>query len=577
MPFLRLVCSTLSLCLAPIAGQGAGLSLVQLRAGSVSNVSAPRPHIVFILADDLGWNGVGYNGKGSTGKVKTPTINQLSKDGVRLDAYYAAAYCAPSRFALLTGRAPWKSESGSANFRADIPTGTNPKYVMLPKALQAAGYSTHLVGKWHQGFHMEEYMPRKRGFDTFFGILEGCTHHFTQQIPHEGGLFDCSVQTQDGHNVPSFHGGRSVIDLTEDDSPYLNYSIDDHVYGDDLYRDRAVQLIKSHDRSRPFFLYLSLQAPHEPFEVPDAYAKKYHGMHDDEKIYWGMHSHVDSTVKAVYDALQDANMYWNTLIVFTSDNGANARVSESPYAANTPHRGFKGVLFEGALHVPCFVAGGFLPNKAKGRVLNGLASVEDWYATLAHLAGAHVHKEGPWAPDSINNWYYISGAKDQSARENVVHHFVGAEYPSRMSTIRYKNYKANTFGIATPGFWMSKQCTPTDPCVYDLDADPGETTDVSDQLEDMVKEYMIPHMDETWKDAYKQVYFSNGIPNKVHATQQKACKAYAEADGYLAPWATQKDETHFQHQLKVKPLIGFSEFSIFIEGNSSELPSEYIY
>merc|ERR1719277_909600 len=109
-------------------------------------------------------------------------MDEFARDGVTMDRYYTSPVCGPSRFSLLTGRPAYQSEAwGSCNLDVEFPVGTSTKYTMLPAALKAAGYKTHMVGKWHQGYHQAEYLPINRGFDTFFGILTGETDHFTQQ------------------------------------------------------------------------------------------------------------------------------------------------------------------------------------------------------------------------------------------------------------------------------------------------------------------------------------------------------------------------------------------------------------
>jgi len=242
-----------------------------------------KPHIVVILVDDMGYNGVGYNND----EIKTPHIDKLAKEGVILQSFYAAAICAPSRFSLLTGRNAWKSEGfGSKNLDPAYPVGTDPGYDMIPKVLQAVGYKTHAVGKWHQGFHKPEYLPTARGFDTFFGILEGSSDHFTQASE----TWRC--------------GGIPVIDFTIDDEPLTGKDWDHETdLGDTKYHTQAVKIIEAHDAKDPLFLYLALQFPHSPFQVTEDYMDKY-DLSVEMKTYYGMISHVDDTVKGVTEALQ---------------------------------------------------------------------------------------------------------------------------------------------------------------------------------------------------------------------------------------------------------------------------------
>ena len=131
-----------------------------------------RPHIVFILADDLGYHGVGYR----NAELRTPTMDRLAMTGLRLESFYASSLCAPSRASLLTGRYPHKLQASVSNFEVFwTEEGLNQSYVLLPERLRRRGYRTALVGKWHAGFFTPSLLPTARGFDSFFGFLGGCT------------------------------------------------------------------------------------------------------------------------------------------------------------------------------------------------------------------------------------------------------------------------------------------------------------------------------------------------------------------------------------------------------------------
>lgn len=349
-----------------------GLALVQLRASSVEEavpavndtrvldgeelVSAEelvrageettptsKPHIIFILADDLGWSGVSYHNNGTT-PVKTPFIDELAASGVKLESYYTFCYCAPSRMALLTGRDPWKSEAGYENFRPDIPIGTSLEYNMLPAALKAVGYSTHMIGKWHQGFHMQEYLPTSRGFDKAYGIMEAGTNHFNQTPLH----FDYEYGELTGFAHCKYKG-KDLIDMLEDGLPAQDVA--PGILSDDRYRERVQQLISNHDKKIPLFLYLSLQMPHDPFEITEEYSSK-HNLSEEENVYWGMHSHLDDTVKLLVEALKNRDMYENSIIFFASDNGADGTKAPYPFSANYPLSGNKGTLWHGETRGP---------------------------------------------------------------------------------------------------------------------------------------------------------------------------------------------------------------------------------
>ena len=151
-------------------------------AAAVPPAAAPRaarrPHLVFILTDDLGWNYPGYQ---NNPEVKTPTLDRLAmKEGVRLDSSYMYKYCSPSRGSFLTGRYPWKLPGVRCNLiPSSIPEGVPLAYTMLPEHLAKVGYFSAHVGKWHLGFHTNEYTPVARGFNESYGFLEGGEDHYT--------------------------------------------------------------------------------------------------------------------------------------------------------------------------------------------------------------------------------------------------------------------------------------------------------------------------------------------------------------------------------------------------------------
>merc|ERR1712046_452929 len=142
-----------------------------------------------------------------------------------------------------------------------------------------------MIGKWHQGFHQADYLPTKRGFDSFFGILGGDTNHYNQLANEPR----CTNKLGE----PSFN----TFDLMENDAPFVIK--DNNTLGDDRYRQRAVDLILEHDTSIPLFLYLSLQFPHRPLQVSKEYSSKYKFADKNKNVYYGMISHADDTVKQV--------------------------------------------------------------------------------------------------------------------------------------------------------------------------------------------------------------------------------------------------------------------------------------
>lgn len=209
-----------------------------------------KPHLVFILADDLGWNMTGWQGNNIT---STPFMDAMVQtEAVTLQRHYAQSSCGPSRAALLTGR-----NSAQAGIGKDACIqalyGSPIEMTLLPEKLQAAGYYTALAGKWDHGMARMENLPVRRGFNTSFGYLSAKIDHWTQEVTQ----MDCG---------DTLKFDPAVVDFWVNERPASGFA--GQSFGDILYLQRAVDIIQEHDPDVPLFLYLALQAPHDPFEAP---------------------------------------------------------------------------------------------------------------------------------------------------------------------------------------------------------------------------------------------------------------------------------------------------------------------
>lgn len=212
-----------ALLLAPLAG--------------VAAVEASKPNIVYILADDMGYADAGFNG-GT--EIKTPNLDELARSGANLKSFYAQPLCSPSRAALLSGRYPSRTGVYSV-VRPHTSWGLNLDERTLAQALGEAGYKTAIVGKWHIGESAPAYLPTHRGFDHQYGHWFGNIDYFT-------------------------HMRDGVLDWHRDDQPSH-----DEGYSTQLIGKEAGRLIKEKDKDKPLFLYLSFNAVHSPWQVPDSY------------------------------------------------------------------------------------------------------------------------------------------------------------------------------------------------------------------------------------------------------------------------------------------------------------------
>nr|KAG5699858.1 hypothetical protein BaRGS_034632 [Batillaria attramentaria] len=271
--------------------------------------SDDRPNIVFVLADDYGFNDVGYHGS----EIQTPNLDRLAGEGVKLENYYVQPICTPTRSQLMSGRYQIHTGLQHDIIWATQPNGLPLDSPTLADKMREAGYATHAVGKWHLGFYKEEYLPTRRGFDSFYGYLTGSEDYYTH--------FRCD-SLHKGPGGSSYDENFCGYDLRDNEVPVKTAA---GKYSTQLFTDRAINLIKNHDTSKPLFLYMAYQAVHSPLEVPDKYTWDYYDIQDKHrKIYAGMVSCMDEGVGNLTQALQDAGMWNNTVFVFsTGDNSCS--------------------------------------------------------------------------------------------------------------------------------------------------------------------------------------------------------------------------------------------------------------
>ncbi len=319
--------------------------------------AAPRPNLLFILADDLGYGDLSVYGRPD---YRTPVLDGLAGEGLRFTSAYAAApVCTPTRCALATGRYPQRTEVGLHEplTAKDLDKGLPPDHPTVASLLAAADYDTALIGKWHLGWR-PEFRPTRHGYAHFFGVLSGAADYFTHRA-----------------------AAAAASDLWEDLAPVQRVG-----YLTDLLSDRAAEFV-ARPRTRPFFLSLHYTAPHAPWEGPEdeAIGHTEHGAGPMVEggslaIYAAMMKSMDAGIGRVLAALQRAGRDRDTLVVFTSDNGGER------YSYNWPFSFQKFYLWEGGIRVPAIVRWpGVIP---AGRTTDQPSITMDWTATMVALAGA---------------------------------------------------------------------------------------------------------------------------------------------------------------------------------------------
>jgi arylsulfatase A-like enzyme len=321
------------------------------------HADAPRPNIVVVIADDLGYEDVGFNGGR---EINTPNLDKLAASGARLAQFYVQPVCSPTRAAFMTGRYPMRHGLQVGVVRPWANYGLPLNERTLAQALQEAGYETAICGKWHLGHVRPEYLPTRRGFDHQYGHYNGAVDYFTHI--RDGGF-----------------------DWHRDDKVCRDAGYSTH-----LLAQESVKRIRERDPKKPLFLYVPFNAVHAPHQVPAKYTAPYSQLKEPRRTYAGMLAAMDEAIGQIADALDTAKMRSNTLIVFSSDNGGPA---PGRVTSNGKFRAGKGTLYEGGVRVAAFAtwAGQIKP----GSVVNEPLHIVDLFPTLVKLAGGKPDQSLP--------------------------------------------------------------------------------------------------------------------------------------------------------------------------------------
>ncbi len=416
------------------------------------------PNIVLIFTDDQGYADAGcFGGKG----FATPNLDRMAREGIRFtDFHVAQAVCSASRAALLTGCYPNRVGIGGAlSPKARI--GLNPEETTIAEVLEARGYATGMVGKWHLG-DAPGFRPMRQGFDEWLGI------------PYSHDMWPNHPEARAGtYPALPLHDGDQIVkaDLGWEDLAQLTTR----------YTERAVDFIARH-KERPFFLYLAHNLPHVPLAVSEKFKGK-----SERGLYGDVLMEIDWSVGQVLASLQQHGLDENTLVVFTTDNGPWLSYGEHGGSAG-PFREGKGTVWEGGTRVP-FLA------RWPGRIRAGaecreMAMTIDLLPTFTKLAGAALPAR---KIDGLDIWPLLAGTPDAKSPHSALFFYYGQNelrsvrsgpwklifahnYPTLAGRTGGKDGKPVKYQQARAGLEL-----------YDLGADPAETTNVAEKYPDQVK------------------------------------------------------------------------------------------
>jgi arylsulfatase A len=379
------------------------------------------PSFVVIFADDMGYGDLSSYGHPT---IRTPNIDRLGEEGALFTSFYVPApICAPSRAALLTGR--WPIRTG---IPWNPPDRLDDDELTIADVLQAEGYATGAVGKWHLGWTTEE-MPIHHGFDFYYGIVSGIDES------------DAILGDQPTRDTvaPAFWSQR--------------------------YTEEAIGFIADHP-DEPFFLYLAYRDPHHPYlPAPEFVGTSAGGTYGD------VIEQLDASVGELMAALEDLGRDSNTLVVFTSDNGP-VIPPDGPGSAG-PLFGGKGSLQEGGIRVPALMRWpGRIP---AGLVVSDLTSTLDLFPTLVALARAPLPER---RYDGRDIRGLVTGEVDR---------LPGDGFDGRRELLFWygreaRGLRSGRWKYLRPGPWSHIQT------LYDLETDPGEKYDLSFENPEMAEE-----------------------------------------------------------------------------------------
>jgi arylsulfatase A-like enzyme len=435
-----------------------------------------RPNIIFIMADDLGYNDLGCYGQQL---IKTPNIDSLALQGMQFtQCYSGSSVCAPARNVLMTGM-----HTGHTTVRGNfgkggvIGLGGGEGRVPLKKSdttvaqvLQKAGYVTAMIGKWGLGEPNTSGEPNKKGFNEFYGFLNQRRAHtyYPEYIWKDTAKIE----------LPGNKNGQKTA------------------YTHDMFADFAMDFI-TRNKDTSFFLYLPFCLPHSDYEIPDygIYEKEDWG--DDLKAYAAMIGRLDNTVGRIIKTLKESGIDKKTIIFFTSDNGSTNISDEwKIFHSNDPLRGEKRDPYEGGIRVPMIV-------RFPGKIKAGQTNDQIWYfadimPTLAEIAKVFPPKN----IDGVSILPTILGDKQNLSNRYLYWEFYES---SGWRALRFGDWKAVQKGM--------NQEVHQDIELYDLMQDIGETTNIADKhpeivkkAKEMFKEAHTPSEHFIWKYMLEQAH-----------------------------------------------------------------------
>ncbi len=447
--------------------------LIVLAPLAASNAD-DKPNIVFMMADNLGYGDLGSYGGGEIRGMPTPRIDQLASEGLRLTQFLVEPGCTPTRAATMTARYSIRSGLSLALVRGTPNTLADSEYTMA-EMLKEAGYDTAYLGKWHLGMDPQS-QPHNQGFDSYFGILNS-----TDEAQFAVGMKRAGYEPSEAERAYIWEGIAGEDDAAR---AVREYTLDVRRNIDVELADKAVKYIEKQAKGGdPFFLFVSWTRPH----YPNLTSKEFEGA-SKIGIYGDSVMELDHNSGRVLDAIAEAGIEDDTIVVWMSDNGPWKTMVWPDGGSAGPFRGELGSAWEGSIRTAGMIK---WPGKIEPGESNEMFSTMDFMPTFANIVGGAMPDDRP--VDGVDQSDWLLGKQATSNRESLIT-FIGGD----MAAVRWRHFRIYLQDVVQAGEgYIRMGGTQANriqhngyPKIYNIAQDPREEHDVGPPESWIVGQYM---------------------------------------------------------------------------------------